>query len=126
MIRDYHAGYYTGRQSSAMAVSANRWRLGIGRTIATGLGSIDVLGRTICLMVATTLVLGVASTFWVGRQIDRTLAEIGASQKLLGELHESNGEILSLRDSMLSREQMVQQAEALGLYPPTEDQIRKM
>ena len=75
---------------------------------------------------ALTLVTGLTSTFWYSRQINSALDEIGNNRQLHHELMVENRQLISARQTLLTKENIVAEARKLGLHPPTKKQLHRL
>jgi hypothetical protein len=71
------------------------------------------------------MIVSVAASIWFGWRIDRDLGELSRNRREFINETEIGRELLLKRDSLRSRESIVKKAAVLGLFPPTDEQIRK-
>ena len=81
--------------------------------------------KTIGVLVALTLSLGIGSTVYYGLRIRSALDEIGRQSGLNTELVARNRELIAQRDRLLTRENIEKAAAGLGLFPPSPGQLRR-
>lgn len=89
----------------------------------SGAGSI-FLFRAVGAMVVLTMLLGVGSTFWYGHQINLALGDIGRNELSRQELTSMNQQLISERNRLLARENMLVAASRVNLFPPSPGQLR--
>jgi len=70
------------------------------------------------------MAVSVAASLWFGWRIDKELGELSRNRQEVIEETEANRELLAKRDGLLSRESIAKKAAVLGLFPPTDEQIR--
>ncbi|MFO7606295.1 MAG: hypothetical protein R6W72_08355 [Desulfurivibrionaceae bacterium] len=93
------------------------------RMRASGAG--DGLPWRIGVPMIMIMVVGIVTSVWFVWRIDSDLGELSRSRQELVDETEANRELTARRDFLLSRENMVKKAAVLGLFPPTDEQIRK-
>lgn len=88
-------------------------------------GSEDGLPWRIGVPMIMVMIVSVAASIWFGWRIDRDLGELSRNRREFINETEIGRELLLKRDSLRSRESIVKKAAVLGLFPPTDEQIRK-
>ena len=92
-----------------------------------GVGSADsgLLWKVGGVMALIGLVVGVGAGLWMGWQIDSGLEELGDAKKLRQEEIQRNNALLAGWNKLRSQEEMEVAAALIGLYPPTNQQVRR-
>jgi hypothetical protein len=70
--------------------------------------------------------LSVVASLWFGWRIDKDLGELARNRQELARETDMNRELTARRDSLLVKENIVKKAAVLGLFPPTDKQLRKI
>lgn len=79
------------------------------------------VGVPIALVIALTIIV----SLWFGWKIDNGLDELFLKQQKFSSETEKNLALVAKRDRLFAKESIVRKAAVLGLFPPTENQIRK-
>ncbi|MEN8135975.1 MAG: hypothetical protein ABFS18_10660 [Thermodesulfobacteriota bacterium] len=80
------------------------------------------LGLPIILVIS----LSVVASLWFGWKIDKGLGELARNRHEIVSETEVNSQLITRRDGLLAKENIVKKAAVLGLFPPTDKQIRKI
>lgn len=78
------------------------------------------------VLTAIGLVILLVCSGWLGWQVQRHNAQLFQEKMAQDNLDRSNRVLTGQRDRLLSRDNIVNRAAALGLYPARPDQIRKV
>jgi hypothetical protein len=98
-----------------------RATLGAGRRKAD-----DRLPWGLGLPIILVISLSVGASLWFGWKIDKGLGELARNRHEITSETEVNLQLISQRDGLLAKENIVKKAAVLGLFPPTDKQIRKI
>ncbi|MDF1577879.1 MAG: hypothetical protein RQ753_05855 [Desulfurivibrionaceae bacterium] len=93
------------------------------RARTTGAG--DGLPWRIGVPIIMLMVVGIVTSVWFVWRIDKDLGELARNRQEFIAETEINRELTARRDSLLAPESIVRKAAVLGLFPPTDEQIRK-
>lgn len=80
--------------------------------------------KAVGIMVMLTMMIGVGSTFWYGRQMKLALADIGRNEVTQQELTNLNRQLTSKRNLLLDRGNLIAAASKVGVFPPSANQLR--
>ena len=113
-MRDY-AKKYSGGGGSRQKVSGKR----------TGGSDRDRPFRIIGVVAVVALLLGVASSLWFGAALQEGLGKLDKGKQEKTELATANIALSAERDALLQQGKIEAAAGRLGLFPPSEKQIRR-
>jgi len=71
------------------------------------------------------MLVGVGSSVWFGMALKSGLAQLDKSKQERSALQASSKVLLAERDMLMQQEKVEVASRALGLYPPSEKQIRR-
>ena len=120
MIKDYSGSFSAGIAKPKKKITKRKEASGSTNFLSFS----KLMWKAIGAMLFVTLVVGISSTFWYGMQIQLALDQIGSSKSANQELTSLNLKLTNHRDMLLSQGHMAKTAKKLGLYPPTENQLR--
>lgn len=92
-----------------------------GRTTGAG----DGLPWRIGVPMLMVMMMGVVASIWFAWRIEQDLGELSRNRRESIAATGVNRELTARRDSLLSRDSIVKKAAVLGLFPTTDEQIRK-
>ncbi|MFZ5776501.1 MAG: hypothetical protein ACOY3Z_13570 [Thermodesulfobacteriota bacterium] len=104
--------------------TAGRQRLGSKRSPRRGEGR-RLVFKIIGAVAVAALILAVGSSLWFGMALRQGLAGLDQARAERLALVESNKGLAEEREALLQQEKVQLAAGALGLYSPTEKQIRR-
>ncbi len=86
----------------------------------------DAMPWRVGLPIILVMSLSVVASLWFGWRIDKDLGALSRNRQELASATEMNRELIARRDSLLAKKNILKKAAVLGLFPPTDKQIRKI
>lgn len=114
MIHDYSRRYATVNKGRGMS----------GRHYFAGQKE-GRLGKAIGTMAVSSMILGIAVSFWFGWKIRTSLDDLSYEREVRQELTSVNRALVTESDRLKSRERIEKAAAGLGLHSPTARQLRR-
>jgi hypothetical protein len=120
MMKDY---------SDTLVMATGRNRIRSPKRKASGADSdlfsvTRLMWKTVSAMLLVTLVIGISSTIWYGRQVRQALDHIGSSREANSLLQRKNQLLTVKRDLLLTRDSMEAAVQKFGLRVPADNQVR--
>jgi hypothetical protein len=81
--------------------------------------------KVVGVIAVVALMVGVGCSVWFGFALQVSLGELGKGQQEGLELRAKNEMLTKQRDRILEPQKIEEAAKSLGLYPPTQKQIRR-
>ncbi len=120
MVKNYSTGF---------AVKNSRKKKAVRKNVSNSkskefFSATKLMWKSLGAMLLVTVVIGTTSSIWYGWQVQQALDQIGKGRIINIELTNENRLLVAQYDRMLTREHMEKAAEKIGLYTPTEKQLR--
>ncbi len=120
MVKNYSTGF---------AVKNSRKKKAVRKNVSNSkskefFSATKLMWKSLGAMLLVTVVIGTTSSIWYGWQVQQALDQIGKGRIMNIELTTENRLLVAQYDRMLTREHMEKAAEKIGLYTPTEKQLR--
>ncbi len=120
MVKDY-SGSYIARNCRNKKISHKK-----KAAPKTGdfFSATKLMWKTLGAMLIVTVIIGITSTIWYGWQVQLALDQIGRDKITNNELTNENNLLLVKHDLLLTQNNMGKAAQKIGLYSPTNGQLR--